>query len=140
MYAVLPKSKFMEAMERVTRKETVVECPELDCSVRLRELNGEETDQWEAANKERLNSRAKVKVLGTFDSHMVGLSMLDDQGARMFTRTQDMLPLMKLPQRTLRKLADACYELNKRTKEEQEAIRKNSSTTLEKDSGSNSPE
>lgn len=72
-------------------KRELVEVPEWGGSIYVRGLTGSERDQWERSFLQNKNNKAELdldRALGNARARLCSMTIVDDQGARLFTDAQ----------------------------------------------------
>lgn len=97
----------------------LVEVPEWGGTVRIRGLSGSERDQLEASmiRARGRTTEVNVSALSTFRARLVAMSIVDDQGRRVFKDT-DIDALGKKSSKALQRVFNACQKLSAFTDED----------------------
>lgn len=126
-------------LEQRTLKSVVVEVPEWDGEVILRELTGEEMAEVQAIATSAMDMNTRQvkdgKALMLFRATAICLSWVDEDGNHVMER-KDIPLLLRQSYRVLDRLADVVEEMSGMNQAALEAAKKNSETTQNGASGS----
>lgn len=116
---------------------------EVPC-IRVEELTSDEISQIQEIEflRMKMETGGAFAKYGSYDQHMVGLSMTDTSTGQRFFKdlTQCRQGLKQMPNKVLQRLLTACSELNRREQKSIDELVKNLEPTPENASGANSPE
>ena len=118
---MLTREAFLSALVVEFPKHENIEVPGLGM-VKVKKLNAGEQDAFEVANSE-----AKAK---DFRARMVAHTCINEQGARLFS-DEDIPSLTLFDADVLDPIVEAALRINRFTKAEREALRKNSNGQVE---------
>lgn len=116
----------------------LVEIPEWNGSIWVRELSAEERDDYSQSLVDTRQVGRKTVVKPNFrnsDARMAVMCCVDEEGKRMF-KDSDAPRLGKQSSRALGRICEVCQRLSGMTKEDIEELTKNSSTAPSADSPS----
>lgn len=128
----LSRDDIFKVEDRETRD---VDVPEWGGIVRVRALSGAERDQYDTSRMERLKDGTYVPTLANSRAKLVALSIVDEDGNKLFTE-HDIGRLGLKSAAALTRVADVAMELSGLTVQAAEELGKDSNAPRSGDSGS----
>lgn len=131
-------------LSKTQLRRELVNVPEWGGDVYVREMNGNERDEWEGSllrerKKEKGRKKAEMEVVYKgARARLCAICMCDDQGSSMFTLA-DADDLGKLSATGLDRVYAAAMEINGLREEDVDELVGKSETTSDSESGSGSP-
>jgi hypothetical protein len=125
-------------LARDDRQYESVHIPEWDEMVRVRGLTGTERDRWEASMMRQDGSRHPQVNLDNLRAKLVALTMVDEQGRRVF-RDSDVPALGDMSASALQRIFEVAQRLSRLTDQDVEELTGNSSGETSAENGFGSP-
>jgi hypothetical protein len=107
----MPRLTREQILEKSTLATEEVEVPEWGGSVLLRELSGKERDAFELSLVEQNGTDQQVN-LNNLRARLVAWSVVDENGAKLFSTDGDVIKLGELSARALQRCFEKAQELS----------------------------